>query len=597
MLNPPRSVRALIACGALALLPSLAAAQVVTAHGVVATGAGGSLSVDAAAVARALSVTRVSLQELTLPTQAGDAFSVSVRLDGAPLQLLLSPCSLRSADFQLLVQDASGAIVPQRPAPPLTYRGEVEGIAGSVVSASLIDGQLTALVRLAPGLPVFGVQPARESAPGAPAHLHAVYSSRDRLDPGVECGTDTSAPWIPAMPVVGPGDAAGDKVCEIACDADVEFYNKNSHSVPATQADIEAVLNAVQAIYQADVGIVYSITTILVRTAEPDPYTTTSPGGLLNQFSGQWNSTQALTPRDVAHLFTGKELDGSVIGIAQLNVICNKSSAYGLSQSRYTGSMLFRAGLTSHEIGHNWSAGHCDGQGDCSIMCSGIGGCAGDVNNFGASEKAQILNKKNSVGCLSDPGPTPPPSVSQLSPASVPAYLPDTVTITGTNLSTTLKVTVGGIDVTSANGLLGVSSTQVSFTPPTPATLGTKAVSVTTLGGTTGAPSLTYTETSPPELAAEFLGFAGEPYAWSWGASAGKPFWLVVSVSPTTVVFHGYTLLTSTTLVFSGNLNGAGVGGLTVTIPPAATGLTFLTQLITFSPVAASNIVTTWIPF
>src|SRR5678815_6030140 len=93
--------------------------------------------------------------------------------------------------------------------------------------------------------------------------------------------------------------------------------------------------------------------------------------------------------------FTGKELDGSVIGIAQLSVICNKSSAYGLSQSKWTTSMLYRAGLTAHEIGHNWSATHCDGIGDCSIMCSGIGGCSGDVNNFGASEKNQILAKKN----------------------------------------------------------------------------------------------------------------------------------------------------------------------------------------------------------
>ncbi|HZJ72436.1 MAG TPA: hypothetical protein VFF36_15995, partial [Planctomycetota bacterium] len=97
----------------------------------------------------------------------GAAFSVQVALDGNPMRLLLSPHSMRSPDFQLLVQVESGAIVSQEPAPITTYRGEVEGVPGSVVAASLIDGQLTALIRLAPDLPVFGVQPASASVPGA----------------------------------------------------------------------------------------------------------------------------------------------------------------------------------------------------------------------------------------------------------------------------------------------------------------------------------------------------------------------------------------------------------------------------------------------
>lgn len=586
MLSQPFHVRTLLASVALAVVPSVAAAQFVATP------------VDTAAVSRSLAVSRCSLQDLSLPAQAGAAFAVPVALDGAPMQLLLSPYSMRSPHFQLLVQVEGGAIVQQTPAPPATYRGEVEGVPGSVVSASLIDGQLTALIRLAPGLPVFGVQPASAIAPTASHRLHAVYSSFDRLELDGLCGTDTSAPWIPEPPLpAGPGDAAGDKVCEIACDADVEFYNKNSQSVTATENDIENVLNAVEAIYQADVGILYTTTTILVRTVESDPYSSTSPGTLLNQFSAHWNGSQAAIPRDVAHLFTGKELSGSVIGIAQLNVICNKSSAYGLSQSKYTSSMLYRAGLTAHEIGHNWSAGHCDGASDCSIMCSGLGGCTGDLNNFGAGEKAQIVNKKNSVTCLSDPGPTPAPTVASLTPNSVKAFLPASVTITGTNLSTTSKVTVGGIDVTAATGLLSASNTQVSFTPPTPTSLGNKSVTVTTLGGTSSALTLAYTETSPPALAVEFLGFTGMPYAWSWGAGASDPAWLVVAVNPSTIIFQGQDMLTNYIIVWTGTLNGSGVGGLTLNIPAAAAGLQFLSQVFTFNPLVPSNIVNTWIPY
>jgi len=567
----------------LALLAVPAAAQVSLSAG------------DLSTLRGDLAVSRLNLQELSLPDQAGSAFEVTVGLDGAPMRLLLSPHSMRSADFQLLVQVEDG-IIEQAPAPVATYRGEVEGVPGSVVAASLLDGQLTALVRLGPGLPVFGVQPASAAVAGASRRLHAVYSSADRVALDADCGTDTSAPWVPEPPLpAGPADA--DKVCEIACDADVEFYNKNGQSVPQTQADIENVLNAVEAIYQADVGILYTTTTILVRTVESDPYSSTDPGTLLNQFSGHWNSAQGAIPRDVAHLFTGKSLAGSVIGIAQLNVICQKSAAYGLSESKWTGSMLYRAALTAHEVGHNWSAQHCNGDSDCSIMCSGLGGCSGDVNNFGAGEKAQIINKKNSVSCLSDPGPTPPPTISSLTPGSVKAFQPAGVTISGTNLSTTLKVTVGGIEVTASNGLVSVGSNQVAFIPPTPAFLGNNSVTVTTLGGTSGALTLSYADTFPPVLATDFLGFTGEPFTWSWGAGANEPSWLVVAVNPQTVFFQGQELLVNYIVISNAQLPGSGVGSLTANLPASAVGVTFLSQVFTFSPVVVSNITSTWIPY
>jgi hypothetical protein len=555
---------------------------------------------DISALRHDLAVSDLSLQELSLPAQPGAPFAVQVTLDGAPMRLLLSPYSMRSDDFQLLVQVEGGALVPQQPAPPATYRGTVEGVPGSVVSGSLIDGQLSALVRIARGLPVYGVQPAGATAAvavHAGRSLHAVYSSDDRLLLDAGCGTDTSGPFVPEAPASGPGDSgdAGEKVCEIACDADVEFYVKNQSSVTSTQNDIENVLNNVEAIYQADVGILYTTTTILVRTVESDPYSSTTPSTLLNQFSGHWNGSQGAIPRDVAHLFTGKSLSGSVIGIAQLNVICNKSAAYGLSESKWTGSMLYRAALTAHEVGHNWAAQHCDGMGDCSIMCSGLGGCTGDVNSFGVSEKNQINNKKNSVTCLSDAGPPVPPTISSLSPTSVAAFEPGVVTINGSGLGATTKVTVGGVEVNSLNGLLTVAAGKVTFSPPAPTSLGSKTVTVTTTGGTASAPNLTFTETSPPKLTVEFLAFTGEPYLWSYGAGANDAAWLVVAVDPTTVIYKGNEMLTNYLIVWAGTLNAAGVGSLTATVPAAAAGLSFLSQLFTFNPTVPSPIRGTWV--
>ena len=71
------------------------------------------------------------------------------------------------------------------------------------------------------------------------------------------------------------GASGGWKVADIAFDTDVEFYSLNGDSVANTVADIEDVMNGVSMIYENQLGISYEITTIIVRTTEPDPYSAT----------------------------------------------------------------------------------------------------------------------------------------------------------------------------------------------------------------------------------------------------------------------------------------------------------------------------------
>jgi hypothetical protein len=79
---------------------------------------------------------------------------------------------------------------------------------------------------------------------------------------------------------------------------------------------------------------------------------------------------------------------------------------YGLSQSRFTTQLASRVGLTSHEVGHNWNASHCDGDSDCRIMCSGLGGCAGSVTSFGTRSISTISSFRDGRSCLSQDGAT-----------------------------------------------------------------------------------------------------------------------------------------------------------------------------------------------
>ncbi|MBW8040497.1 MAG: hypothetical protein FVQ85_10895 [Planctomycetes bacterium] len=370
-------------------------------------------------IGQELQIKDFSLRALTLPGSLPDHFVVLIEYEGVLQILRLQRYSLRAPDYRVRIQQADGKIMGIAPPVPRTYRGFIEGKPDSEVAASLLPAGLTASI-VRGDKSIWHIQPLPEWNIGGSDQMHVIYRQEDVIAGDWMCGSDT---------LVHPNDLYGlaademstdnivtqancIKVCEIAFDADVEFYQKNSSSVPDTIADIESIVNAMDLIYAEETLITYTITDTLVRTAEADPYSATGSGDLLDEFRSEWNSNQTNIQRDIAHLMTGKNLDGNIIGVAWLSVICGSSYGYGLSESRYTSNFSNRVALTAHEVGHNWSAGHCNGDSDCSIMCSGLGGCSGNVSGFGSRAISKIISHRDSRTCLtSGPGygsPVPP---------------------------------------------------------------------------------------------------------------------------------------------------------------------------------------------
>lgn len=342
--------------------------------------------------------------ETSLPEQL--AFDIPI--EGTQHRITLRRRSVRADDFRLLVQDASGALVEHEAPIAMTFDGSIDNDDGSRVAASIDHaGCIHAIVWTGSGR-TFELMPVPDAAAserlGVDVHVLAPMDTPDRPIGGIgSCGltiaTGEASFVPPAVPDTRSGRGTSLVVCDLAVDCDIEFFDLNGSNVNNTLRDVERVVNGCRAIFERDTGITYEVTVIVVRTAEPDPYTSADADMLLDEFRAHWNAELGAVRRDTAHLMTGRSLLLPTIGVARVGTVCNRSGSYGLSQSRFSPLLVDRVALTAHELAHAWNAPHCEG-GGCHIMCATIGGCSGDLTQFSQPIRDGILSYRDGRGCL-----------------------------------------------------------------------------------------------------------------------------------------------------------------------------------------------------
>jgi hypothetical protein len=356
----------------------------------------------------------LSLQTVAALPQPGQDGTVLVVLDGRPVTLNLVARSVRAPGFRVRVQTADGTLRAVPPPPPSTWRGTVADEPGSRVVASMVAGSLHASVLL-PGhdggeTQWWSVSSARNVVPGAASDLMVVGREVDLPSPGGNCAVEgkptervTTVPVTPALQAQRASRSPAEVfVLELACDTDVEFYTANGSSIAATVADIEAVINGMSDLFELDLQTTFQVSDVIVRTVEPDPYTTTNPYALLTQLQSEWETNQQGVVRDLVQFFAGRDLDGSAIGIGFSDPgVCTTYYGYSIVQSRYSTTMANRYALSAHEISHNCDGSHCDYMDYiCRIMCPSIGGCSCSLHSFGPWEVNDILAYLTSRPCL-----------------------------------------------------------------------------------------------------------------------------------------------------------------------------------------------------
>lgn len=141
---------------------------------------------------------------------------------------------------------------------------------------------------------------------------------------------------------------------EISLIADATLQNLFGTS---TSAEMLARFNVAEGIFGEQAALLLRPTDVRLAPVAPDPFTSTNPSTLLGQVSTFRGATDGVRNRGIAHLITGRDLDGDTIGIAMLSGACDLEDGVSLSEEGRLGVTL--GGLVmAHEFGHNFGAEH-----------------------------------------------------------------------------------------------------------------------------------------------------------------------------------------------------------------------------------------------
>jgi hypothetical protein len=362
------------------------------------------------------------------PEPNPELLEVPVSHDGVEYTLCLGLHSMRAPDFRLFVHGTDDVIREVEAPSVSTYRGFVEECPGSRAFAYLMGQELTAHIQWDSGMKWHDIyiEPMSNYLPELLwSNKHVVYSSNDVVRSEnsrdlccascVQNSKDSHVLQSASEPnaVIEADKHDVMKICEIACDADSTFHLTLGKSIPNTLLSIEAIVNQVSELYEREVGIKYTITSVFIRETDK-LYTSLSAQNRLKELKNQWIENHTDIRRALVHLFThkycNKDGQNNVLGIADARgVICN-DHAYILSTSNLINGPISQTSMTkivkdhvytlAHEVGHLWGATHESGIDGWLMNYLQDSLRAGGP--LGANTIRSILSTMKSISCLID---------------------------------------------------------------------------------------------------------------------------------------------------------------------------------------------------
>ena len=243
------------------------------------------------------------------------------------------------------------------------YRGGVAGNPDSWARIVVFDGMPRGLVW--DGEQMFAIEAPGDSIVQASSPV--IYRLADTfIEPGtMSCGAvslfgNGAAMYGKLIGELGTAMAQGPgAVSEINLGAigDFEFTSAQGGDAAAIAA-ITARFNNVDGIFSQEIGVQINVAT-LETFSDPvaDPFSDTLDAlMLLDEVVDYREMTPAQNSQGLTHLYTGRNLEGTTVGIAYSDVLCHPVFGAGLSEGN--SDATFDSLIAAHEIGHNFGAPH-----------------------------------------------------------------------------------------------------------------------------------------------------------------------------------------------------------------------------------------------
>ena len=288
----------------------------------------------------------------------------------------------------------------------IPYRGRIAGSPDSWARIVMVDGMPAGLVW--DGEDLYAIEAPGDSIVDSVSSV--AYRMADLLvAPGaLSCAsgaqmTSGKAMYQSIVSKVGSVVAQGPgavSMLDLGAVGDYEFTTSKGANA---RSAIVTRLNNVDGIYSQQLEVQINVPFIETFTDINDPFSDATDAGTLLDDVNDYrfgNANQRNT--GLTHLFTGRGLDGSTVGIAWLNALC--STTYGTGLTQGNASSTIDSMIAAHEIGHNFGAPH-DGEAGSPCESEPPDGyiMATQVNTSGQFSACSITQMQDDIaraGCI-----------------------------------------------------------------------------------------------------------------------------------------------------------------------------------------------------
>jgi hypothetical protein len=302
----------------------------------------------------------VTLDPAVALNQVRESGQLSLVAERERFDLVLTPHDLRAPEYRAQEMTEGGVARPLEPGPVRTYKGTVRGVEGAEARFTIDERTVEGVILT--GEQTYFVEPLGTYSKASGPTDFVLYRASD-VKPGAAgtCATTLADRVEKATSEVAPETAEAaqrtERLIRIATEADSEFVTRLGGAFNARE-EILSVLNQVEGVYSAELGLTFLVVFQNVWTTQADPYIATDPSVMRLEFEGAWSALFAGVARDVAHMWTGKTMDGNAAGIARVGSMCRSyypAGAFGITEMN---PAIARFIIPAHEIGHNLGATH-----------------------------------------------------------------------------------------------------------------------------------------------------------------------------------------------------------------------------------------------